>query len=415
MSGTIEWLRLYGPAALAWVVLAARVLLVHRLPRDPGRRAVWVALSALAVLLTVVTPVSYPTVARVTGVPNLARLLAHAGMLVLAWATHAFLLHANHPPAVARLRSLSYACGLAGVLGLMGILFVLAPTPVDDVWFEARYASTPGVLEYWLVYLAGLTPAFAGMARAGWRFGGASTNPSLRLGLRLVAAGALCALAYHVHMACYFAANRFGLPYPAPGNWLLDRLLLFAAPVLVLVGAALPAWGARYRLPAPLGWLRWYRTYVTLRPLWLALYRANPGIALAPPPPALADLLVPRHLGLCLYRRVIEIRDGRLLLQPYLDPRVAADARDRAARAGLTGLALAAAVEADVLASALRDQARRPAGCTMPPPAISGGSDLDSDIRFLTEVARAYRRRCAAGRRRAVTLPWRGRRPTGGC
>ena len=161
-----------------------------------------------------------------------------------------------------------------------------------------------------------------------------------------------------------------------------SKLLPTSAYLLVLVGAT---------LPTLLTWLGRYRRYRRLGPLWRDLYRADPAIALDPP--AVPDAFAVVRLRLRLYRRVIEIRDGLLALRPYRDPVVAAAARDRATRAGLHGPPCDAAVEAAVIAAALRAKAegpttrlrRRdrgwwPAARTSPPRAA-----------FLELVARAYR------------------------
>src|SRR5439155_23768653 len=97
-----------------------------------------------------------------------------------------------------------------------------------------------------------------------------------------------------------------------------------------------------------------------------------------------------RDLDFRLYRRVIEIRDGRLALRGFLDERVAATADALGRRAGLSGDALAAATEAAVIAAALRAKA---AGAPARPPAaepVTGGRDLADEVAWLTQVARAF-------------------------
>jgi hypothetical protein len=390
------WLRLYGPALLAWVLFASRALHSYWHPPDSARRLLGIILLALAVSLTVLTPAAYMAVGQVTGIPNVARLLGHASMLVAAWSAQSLLrlLHTHSPQPAGGPHPLRHALGIGAGLAVMTCLFALATTPVNDVRFAARYAGAPWVLEYWLVYLLCLAPAYCNISRFAFRYARLSTTPLLRLGLHLIAVAAMVGLAYHVHKAFLFAGHRFTFPYlPAAPSRLLDALLPLIGHVLILVGATLPTWGARLGLPTMLDWLHRYRTYQALRPLWLALYRADPKIALAPPAPALVDLLTPRDLGLRLYRRVIEIRDGRMALQPYCDPSVAAAARAEAAQTGVTGQTLEALVEAATLSAALKVKTR---GGTVvsgqPLTLIPGGEDLDSDIAFLRDVARAYRR-----------------------
>jgi hypothetical protein len=61
-------------------------------------------------------------------------------------------------------------------------------------------------------------------------------------------------------------------------------------------------------------WRRQWRCYRQLRPLWKAVRRAVPQIALTLP------YGMRYHLRRRLYRRCIEIRDGELMLRPYCAP-----------------------------------------------------------------------------------------------
>jgi hypothetical protein len=386
-----EALRHYGPAAIAWVLLAYRVRKGRRGPPDPARDTVWLLLLGLSLSLTLLTPTVYLFVGHLTGIPNLARLLGHGSMLVVAWSARTFLWHLNHPVSAVRPLTRIHLAAMALTFAGMGVLFMAADTPVNDVRFAARYAAAPWVLEYWLLYIAYLIPAFGSMAVRGWRYARMSTAPLLRVGLRLVTMGAYLAIGYLVHKALAFAAERLSFAYPPAGSLLADGILPPLAHLLVLSGATLPAWGRLVNAPAWLVWLGRYRTYQTLRPLWHALYAANPHIALTPATPALLDLLTVRDLNLRLYRRVIEIRDGRLALTPYLEPDAAAAARASAARTGLHSQALEAAAEAAALHAALQAKARGMIALPDPVAHTPGGEDLDSDTAFLREVARAFR------------------------
>jgi hypothetical protein len=385
----LDALRFYAPPLLVGCFFVTMLVNGNHRPRTDAQRAVRLGLAGLGLSLIVLTPVGYSLIGR-AGIPNLARLLGHGFMLVVAWAGLAFVAHLTVRPQEASRRSARVAWWFAAGFVLLAVLFALAPIDVDDVRFAGRYAGTAWVLEYWVVYAGCLTPAFAVVARESWRFARITSDLVLSLGLRLIAAGAVCALTYHVHKGLYFASVRFGLGYPVVPA--LDKYLPLAANVLVFVGSTVRWWAPRVGLSALVAWIGRYRTYLGLRPLWLGLYEASPHIALEPPRSALADLL-PGDLGLRLYRRVIEIRDGRIALRPYLDPEVAASARRNAARVGLSGQELDAFVEATVLADALRARSQ---GVRTPAPdapvGVPGGGDMGSDTAFLTDVARAYRR-----------------------
>jgi hypothetical protein len=77
-----------------------------------------------------------------------------------------------------------------------------------------------------------------------------------------------------------------------------------------------------------------------------------------------------RNLRFHLYRRVVEIWDGRLALRPYYDARVPEFTRARSLAAGLNEQQAAPVIEAASLAAALQVKARGLAvGELAPPPA----------------------------------------------
>jgi hypothetical protein len=82
----------------------------------------------------------------------------------------------------------------------------------------------------------------------------------------------------------------------------------------VVAGATVTRWGEA--LAAPLRWWRAYRAYAALGPLWRALHAQFPQIALAERRRGWSVGLPP-NIAFALYRRVIEIDDGRLALRPY--------------------------------------------------------------------------------------------------
>ncbi|HEX6342480.1 MAB_1171c family putative transporter [Umezawaea sp.] len=386
-----EAARVYGPPFLAWVALIGR-LAIYRV-RDPAedrsKRLVLTYLGALAISFTLQAPGCYEAAGDLLGIPNAAKPLSHWTVLVAAWAARNLLVwmrEGGEPVRLSwRLRFL-----VAGSVVGTGVLFLLADTPVNDVRYNALYGAEPLVLEYWLAYLVGLMPALLDLARLSWVNLCDAERPAVRLRLWMSTVGVVAIIAYHVHKGMFFLSRRFDLPYSNTFTAVMDKYLTLVAFVLVLLSASLP----RLRVSgdgAVAGWLHRFTTYQRLRPLWLALYRANPQIALSPPRSALLERLDPRDIDLRLYRRVVEIRDGRLALRPYLDPDAEARIRARAVEEGKTGHQLDAAVEAEVLAAGLRARsAGEPPPNGPPHAAIHGGRDLDSDTEFLARVADAY-------------------------
>jgi hypothetical protein len=146
---------------------------------------------------------------------------------------------------------------------------------------------------------------------------------------------------------------------------------------LVLCGVA---------VPAVAGLVRRRGQYRRLAPLWRALYRAAPEIALEPP--GRHTPMFPTRLQ--VYRQVVEIRDGLLLLRPYRSAEVVEAARDRATTAGLHGEHRETVVEAATVAAALHAH-EQDVPPSRPDDAVSGGRDLTSDIEYLCRLADAFR------------------------
>jgi hypothetical protein len=268
---------------------------------------------------------------------------------------------------------------------LMVTLFVLAPVDEPTTTFSATYADAPYVAQYLMVYLTASAVALADITRLCWRYSKIAGRPWLRRGLRITVAGAASGFAFCGCKAALLAGHRFGLDL----DYLDKATPVFAsgAALLIVVGLTIPAWGPR--LEEARDRVAGYRSYRRLHPLWVALYRAMPQIALVPPDSPGADTFTLRDLDFRLYRRIIEIRDGRLGLRPYLDREVAATAHRLGAEAGLAGEELQAVVEASALAAALRAKAQdRPVVVDHRDPA--GGADLPSEIAWLVRVARAF-------------------------
>jgi hypothetical protein len=339
-------------------------------------------LLGLAISLTALTPAGQAAINGLAGTEYLPRLVAHAGMLLVAWAAQDLLLHLTGE------RRGPHTWWIAGMFCVMCVLFALTPD---------LFPQSPWVFEYVLAYVVAQVPAFANVIRLGLRYAAIADTAALRTALRLVVGGTALGLAYLVNKAVLAASSRFDFTYPLGHTVFVSKLLPTSAYLLVLVGAA---------LPALLSWLGRYHRYRRLGALWRDLYRTDPAIALDPP--TVPDVLALGRLRLRLYRRVIEIRDGLLALRPYRDPDVTVAARDRAAKAGLHGRHRDAAVEAAAIAAALRARA---AG---PPPdsadetaatAVTGGDDLAGETAFLELVARAYRGLAAKPRRRGFPRP----------
>jgi hypothetical protein len=371
-------------ALLALVALAYKIPALVRDPRSPTRRALVAMLACLVWAPLVNTPFVYLRFDELSGVPNLARLIAHYGIIGFAVSVQMLLLHWTVERPSPRSTWIRFAAVVAAVVA-MAVFFVLAPLDTSlTSEFTARYGDAPYMAAYMLVYLGYFVVALLDILRLSWRFTGLTRQPFLRIGLRLVGYGAVFGIAYCLEKGFYVASRNAGYePIPADVQEQMSPLLTGPGCVLMLIGFTIPSWGPR--LAAGGAWLRRLRTYRRLYPLWRLLYDATPEIALDPGRPARGSV---RDVEYRLVRRVVEIRDGWLALRPYFDARVA---REAAAGYGPQDPEVRDAVHAAVLAAAARAKARdeRPAELYTADP--QGGTDIAEETAELLRIARQLR------------------------
>lgn len=172
------------------------------------------------------------------------------------------------------------------------------------------------------------------------------TPPRLRRQLLAQALGWTAGIGFAIHESIHALLRHLGLPYPLGDPAIVSNGLLILAVFGVTGG----------ELSAPRRWLTQYCSYRRLYPLWRLLYVATPTITLPvlfnPPGSALADAAKVDRITLRRLRRVVEIRDGILALQPFCDAWVAAEAERRGRLIGLYGIERQAIVEAATLAVA---------------------------------------------------------------
>jgi len=372
-------------ALAAWVAVGYRLRALRKHGHNPALRTLCTALVFLAATATFATPALARLLDGLICVANLTILSAHVCVVLFSATVLRMLLFWSYPPEEARRRARPLRPIAALIVVALVVLFLLAPLEETTPSLAGRYARYPWVAQYLAVYLGTLAVASAAVARLCWRFAKIAQRPWLRRGLRVAVVSALFGMLFCVCKGAYVTGLWLGVDL---------RFLEAAAPVIVTVSALLsvggftmPAWGPHLdELGARLGR---YRAYKQLYPLWLALYQAMPQIALMP---AESCRTCPaRDLDFLLYRRVIEIRDGQLSLRPFFDNRVAATAARFGRASGLTGKDLDAAVEASVLAAAMRARNNERHVSTAVPDA-PGGSDLCSEIASLVPVARAFAR-----------------------
>ena len=258
------------------------------------------------------------------------------------------------------------------------------------------------MLAYFTLYVAFCGTALVEILVLSWHmFGLARRRPLRRAGFLLMGAGGAAgavALAGQTVWAVATAPHMLPPALPAsqscaglvaPPQCAFTVALPGGSLLLASAGATLPVLGGAVAA----AWRFWQhvRMLRVLGPLWERMRNTFPQIRL--PEHGTRGRLDP---AFWLYRRVIEIGDGRAMLRPYMRPEVSAAAAAAAAQFGLRGDELRATVEAAEIVAALR--ARRAVGCrnscgSDPPPpdhADAEVPDLPAEAAWLAKVARAY-------------------------
>ncbi|MEV6651989.1 MAB_1171c family putative transporter [Streptomyces sp. NPDC051219] len=341
--------------------------------RSSKQRTLWAAFAALTLSMTLRRPEVMHAIDSGTGVNNLSTLLKHFLGITAAAAVLEFVYVITRPEGRngARLR----LCAAAATMVALTVLFAFMPRETEaEEFFESSAGSGTATvyLMVWFTYLG------TAMASATWLFWGSSRHARagwLRTGLRLLGTGTAAGVAYSLTRAVYLLlrlADVVDAGSDAGVSTLTDTMKHLAIG-LILIGSSVPAMGVAWRTGRH--WLYFRR----LAPLWTDLTAAVPEVVLG-------EELRRRELQMRLHRRVVEIRDAILALQPY----ASAELRDRAEAATKHPAAadacwVEAARRAKVAGHApLTDVQRRDT-------AAGDELDLDAEARWLWQIETARR------------------------
>ncbi len=373
-------------ATLLWGNLLYKLLRFRRRPQNDAQRANSLALLCMALCFTVLDPPLYAVIDRVTGVPNLARLLANSSGVVAACAFAPVATELSR--ATPRDRGIWDSWWLMALtLALMIGLFFRADLPISAPGgFPERYDTAPAVAAYRCVFLGYIGLTCCRFFVLWQRFSaavGSVTRPALRRQVRLQTVGWALGAAYCAQECAYILLRATGAAAPSAYSPALAYGLLAGCFALILSDGFFSVWD----------WGERYRTYGALSPLWHDLFAVLPGIALDPSHAGRGRAAVVGDLDFRLHRRATEIRDGVMTLQPYLDRAMVRWARRYCLRIGVAHEVMGQYVEAVTLAAAIRarrrkERARRP----LTEPLLPDTADPDGDVQHLRAVAAAYRR-----------------------
>ncbi|MFB6806206.1 MAB_1171c family putative transporter [Streptomyces sp. NPDC056387] len=299
----------FAIAALSsYAALAYRLCQVGRSWRDSAYRAL------VATLLLQCLTFTMGAVAMgggsLLGVGNLAILVMHvsavafcvsAQIILLRWAT-------DTEEVVRRVRSWVVTGVALGVLLIA--LFFIADGPGRPASDFNTGSGRPLVLTYLLVFIVSQAVPCVTIFRQCGPYARMTDKASLRQALRLLSVSAVILFLYCACRTVNILTAAWGIDI---GVWQVAASVFSAAGIVVLsLSLTISSWEAS--AAKLLEWVRSYRSYRALYPLWRDLYEASPDIVLEPSGSAAVS-----DLNYRLHRRVIEIRDGWRDLRPYID------------------------------------------------------------------------------------------------
>ncbi|MEV6599193.1 MAB_1171c family putative transporter [Actinoplanes sp. NPDC051346] len=353
---------LYGIGALAgWIAFAYKMNHLRQDWRNPGLRTITAAFGFSALAFTLTVGFVYQPIDSAVGVPNLTKLFIHSSMVLFSMLVLQMLGYWRYPAQRARRRARVYLVLGLTVVAAMSALILVAPIHERyTIHFWKTHAGATAMLAYLTIFLSALSVALVAIAYRAWRFAALTRQlPWLHRGLRITALGAVLSFGY--------CACRGGFLLLLAVDIRVDPLVDIAMPfatagqIVFFTGLTMPSWGPRTGIDQ-------LAAYRALEPLWSALHRAFPEIALHSPADGESTL---GGVDYRLYRRMVEIWDGQLALRPYR-----------------TGEPSSAQEEAEAILDALR---RRREGHPATAPAGSHGpAPHGHELEWLVAVSRSF-------------------------
>lgn len=384
--------------AVAIAALTAAVVRARRADASggtPALRAYVALLTALGLTFAVMATPSQAWVNRF--VPDLFKLMGNCFSLIAVFCGEALILHTSYPGERATMMLRFRLAVLLAVLGVLAVMFFW-PHPVTLVGsFDAYLAIDPTLVVYTLAYSLFVGAASGDIAIMTWRFS-RHTARYLRAGLRVIAMAGVGGVIYAAaKMAIVIehlvtnssegAGDEAGVchaPFGSPACAVVVGIP--GAAVLALVIGVLLASGATH-LDSVHRRVDQFRAYRRIEPLWRHLHDAFPEISRMPNEPRVITEL--RGVEWRLVQRLVQTRDGLLLLAPHRNLAIPNEVRTTAQQTGSDDHD--AVVEAAQIAAALTARAAgTPPAHDPPDPPTERLDDIDAEITWLQRVSRAF-------------------------
>jgi hypothetical protein len=371
---------------LLWLTV---VLRLPSLARGSKQRALWSIFLTLAVAKTIVLGPVAALIEQLSSRPDLTTLLHH--LLGVAGAVALLRFMSLVTDATSR-RPHATLHHLGSGLVVAVLLTGLFVSSADGIYVTVdELLATPRVsvaaVAYWLVLETYLGAALVVATAMFWRISNKSSARLLRLGLRIIGFGTLLNAVYALFKIAYVVAHAAGVKLPAPLIAQLSSALLAAAVALVVVGGAVPALAAVWKV------VDTHRKMRALLPLWRVMQAEFPEIVLHYPRNSnrlTAGLGAEGQLR--LYRRIIEIRDGMLELSNYVPVGVADDAARFLDQSSATAADVPALVDACWIELGIRRLRSDAAVLSGRSHQVEGGASIEEEADWLSQVSRAISR-----------------------
>lgn len=362
-----EDLALYGAAALVWLATIDYLLTLRYRQGEIVIAATVRALLCLSAMLLVLLPPVYVHIDQITRVPNSARFIADALLLLSGWAIQPIILHFSGTDEHGGIVVNRYIVGV--LLAVMAVFFALRPHEVTEPGlFTVRYGGYSSELGYTLTAL--IVPCLNSwrFVFIAYRINRAVSDPVLRWRESLQVAGWVCAAIYAVYLMLSAILMRLGVLVPSEMQAGFAKVVIGGWLGLQLSGQFFDA----------RNWFVNYRDYRALDRLWRLLYHPSVYVRID-------DYLHLRNIQHRLMERRVTIYDAVVRLEPFIDPTLlrhelalaCCETRGESGRAKAVATTLTAAVDAragDRVAKAKLD-------C----PVLAA----DDEHKFLRDVSRA--------------------------
>ncbi|CAM5438118.1 MULTISPECIES: MAB_1171c family putative transporter [Streptomyces] len=377
---TIKTLCFVIAALSSYAALIYRLFQVRRSWRDTAYRALVITL--LLQCLTFTMGAFAMGSDRFLGVGNLAILVMHLSAVAFCVSAQIILLHWASATEESGRRARYWLIIGVALDALLTALFFIADGPGRPAEDFNTGSGRPLILTYLLVFMVSQAVPCVTILRQCVPYARMAGKTSLGQALRMLSVAAVILFLYCLARVVNVVTAAAGLDI---GGWTLAASV-FSALGIVTLSLALTIsswWPSASKL---LEWVRGYRSYRALYPLWRDLYESSPDIVLEPPGAAVSDL------NYRLHRRVIEIRDGWRELRPYIDRTTGGDGQASPKGSEESRQAFAEAAQ-------IRQALHAKRTGTIPDDNADTGDfeDRDTDnftaeVVWLTKVASAYRR-----------------------